>query len=291
VQHVTLKSIANNPDIKEGMSREEIDAAIRLNAEYEVLYDKPYPDGHKVRVTGPFTVESLSPHRSLAGLRADEPVAVKQAATRYRRADPTTGDIRSDGTDQVALWMIDTDYDGESFFVRHCYFTCGQDPYARLKKALKADIDEEAWASLLPHRLAPVPDPLHRAYRGKGDQRLWRRGSQGVRDRLTGLNGRQKTLAPDLLSNTCSGSVRGVSDLVDKQAEAGRLEVRDRRGVRRDQRCHRPTGPPHRAGAGDRVVGRRWHPLTRAVGGLEMRGRPGPGPVTRCHGPASARAA
>jgi len=37
--------------------------------------------------------------------------------------DPTTGEVRSSGTDQVALWMIDTEYDGESFFVRHCYFT------------------------------------------------------------------------------------------------------------------------------------------------------------------------
>jgi adenine-specific DNA-methyltransferase len=66
VQHITLKSIANNPDIKEGMSREEIDAAIRRHAEYELLYDKPYEDKRKVRVSGPFTVESLSPHRSLA---------------------------------------------------------------------------------------------------------------------------------------------------------------------------------------------------------------------------------
>ena len=66
VQHITLKSIANNPDIKEGMSREEIDAAIRRHAEFELLYDKPYEDKKKVRVAGPFTVESLSPHRSLA---------------------------------------------------------------------------------------------------------------------------------------------------------------------------------------------------------------------------------
>ena len=65
-QHITLKSIANNPDIKEGMSREEIDAAIRRHAEFELLYDKPYEDPKKVRVSGPFTVESLSPHRSLA---------------------------------------------------------------------------------------------------------------------------------------------------------------------------------------------------------------------------------
>ena len=62
-------------------------------------------------------------------------------------------------TDQIALWMIDTDYDDESFFVRHCYFTGGNDPYKRLKTALKAEIDEDAWAVALPDRLAPVPEP------------------------------------------------------------------------------------------------------------------------------------
>ncbi len=62
--------------------------------------------------------------------------------------DPNTGETRSDETDQIALWMIDTAYNGESFFVRHCYFTGGQDPYARLKRALKADIDADAWSSL-----------------------------------------------------------------------------------------------------------------------------------------------
>ena len=62
--------------------------------------------------------------------------------------DPTTGIVRSQQTDQIALWMIDTNYNEESFFVRHCYFTGGNDPYARLKRALKSDIDEEAWASL-----------------------------------------------------------------------------------------------------------------------------------------------
>ena len=66
VQHITLKSIANNPDIVEGMSRQAIDAAIRRHAEFELLYDKPCEDPKKVRVAGPFTVESLSPHRSLA---------------------------------------------------------------------------------------------------------------------------------------------------------------------------------------------------------------------------------
>src|SRR5262249_16934995 len=58
-------SIANNPDIKEGMTRDEIDQAIARHAESETLYDQPYEDKDIVRVTGPFTVESLSPHRSL----------------------------------------------------------------------------------------------------------------------------------------------------------------------------------------------------------------------------------
>ena len=73
--------------------------------------------------------------------------------------DPTTGEVRSNSTDQIALWMIDTNYNGESFFVRHCYFTGGQDPYKRLKTALKAEIDEEAWASLYRTTSRPFPKP------------------------------------------------------------------------------------------------------------------------------------
>ena len=340
LQHVTLKSIANNPDIKEGMTRREVDAAIARHAEYELLYDRPYFDSKKVRVAGPFTVEGLSPHRAMAfagsavdgtgatrvaeeevsngdvafehtvianlrsagiqngrrherltfdsvesyaspyiqaiGLREEAedgaargigiaigpqygtvgPSFIKDAAREANRAndldllcvlafafdpsvlgtgddyvasdegfanvaaerrlgrvpvllvrmnadlvmgeelkktgagnlftvfgepdieikredgdlrvvlhgvdvyDPNTGQVRSNDTDQVALWMIDTAYNEESFFVRHCYFTGGQDPYARLKRALKADIDEDAWASLnrTESRLFPRPD-------------------------------------------------------------------------------------------------------------------------------------
>jgi adenine-specific DNA-methyltransferase len=73
--------------------------------------------------------------------------------------DPNTGDLRSNDTDQIAQWMIDTAYNDESFFVRHCYFTGGQDPFARLKRALKADIDEEAWASLYRIESRPFARP------------------------------------------------------------------------------------------------------------------------------------
>ncbi len=308
VPHVTLKSIANNPDIKAGMTRDQIDAAIARYADTEILYDQPYEDNKRVRVCGPFSVESLSPHRVLS--TADEnqdssvseqeahkqqdfttmilnnlkkagvqntrknerltfdrldayagvwlnaageytdvdgktkrvaitigpehgtvgPQQVKEAAKeavqgvgfdllvvcgfafdphvaeevkRYGKLtvlptkmnpdlamgdellkktgagnlfmvfgepdvdikkqkdgqivveikgvdvyDPTTGQIRSSSTDDIACWFIDTDYNGESFFVRHAYFTGAEEPYDKLKRALRADIDEAAWSSL-----------------------------------------------------------------------------------------------------------------------------------------------
>lgn len=349
VQHITLKSIANNPDIHEGMTWEQIDAAIKRHADFEVLYDRPYEDKSKVRVTGPFTVESLSPHRSLAfaggpnnvehretiseeraaadpagpnfeqsildnlakagiqngrrkerirfaglepyagvymqavGERAEDedpseaapsrvgiaigpqygtvsPSFIKRAAREANRAgnidllcvlgfafdaqateviesdgvtvetsdegfasvagerdlgrvrvllvrmnvdllmgedlaktgagnlftvfgepdielrstddgqvvvdlkgvdvfDPTSGEIRSNDTKQIALWMIDTNYNEESFFVRHCYFTGGNDPYKRLKAALKAEIEPDAWESLYRTESRPFDKP------------------------------------------------------------------------------------------------------------------------------------
>jgi len=318
VPHVTLKSIANNPDIKEGMTKEQIEAAIARHADTELLYDQPYEDNKKIRVSGPFTVESLSPHRVLsadqerpatemeaskaagpgqfetmilenlkkagvqntiknerlvfdrldpyAGLYlhgAGEytengktkrvavcigpehgtvaPELVKEAAKEAVKGvgfdllivcgfafdphvseeakqygkltvltarmnpdlamgdellkktgagnlfmifgepdidiqkqkdgkllveikgvdvyDPTTGQIRSHSTDDIACWFIDTDYNDESFFVRHAYF-CGSDqPYEKLKKALRADIDEAAWSALYTTKSLPFDKP------------------------------------------------------------------------------------------------------------------------------------
>lgn len=62
--------------------------------------------------------------------------------------DPNTGDVRSGDTKSIAAWFIDTDYDEESFFVRHAYFLGANDPYKSLKTALKAEIDEIAWSTL-----------------------------------------------------------------------------------------------------------------------------------------------
>ncbi len=319
VPHVTLKSIANNPDIRDGMTREEIDAAIARHADSETLYDQPYEDRKRLRVSGPFSVESLSPHRVLstadddmdgtlsqkearqqqdfatmildnlkkAGVqntRKNErltfdrldaypgawinavgeytdaagkvqrvavsigpehgtvgPHQVKEAAKeavqgvgfdllvvcgfafdphvseeakRYGRLtvlpakmnpdlamgdellkktgagnlfmvfgepdveirpqpddqlvveikgvdvyDPTTGQIRSSSTDDIACWFIDTDYNGESFFVRHAYFTGADEPYDKLKRALRAEVDEDAWAALYSTTSRPFPRP------------------------------------------------------------------------------------------------------------------------------------
>ncbi|MFA5837506.1 MAG: site-specific DNA-methyltransferase [Bellilinea sp.] len=62
--------------------------------------------------------------------------------------DPTTGEIRSSSTDDIACWFIDTEYNGESFFVRQAYFTGADQPYDKLKRALRAEIDEGAWSAL-----------------------------------------------------------------------------------------------------------------------------------------------
>ena len=318
VPHVTLKSIANNPDIHEGMSRDEIDRAIARHADNETLYDQPYEDKDRVRVSGPFTVESLSPHRVLSladenqdgqvspeetsqhgdfasmilsnlrragvqnGIKNEKivfdrleaypgkwinaegeytdagggnrrvavsigpehgtvgPAQVKSAAMeavkgigfdiliicgfafdahvseeaqRYGTLDvlpakmnpdlamgddflkktgsgnlfmifgepdidittttksvvvtingldvydPTTGIVRASSTDEIASWFIDTDYNGESFFVRHADFTGAGEPYTRLQKALKAEVDEDAWASLYRTESRPFPVP------------------------------------------------------------------------------------------------------------------------------------
>ncbi len=304
--------------------QKEIDASIAANTEFEYLFDKPYTDNTKVRVAGPFTVESLSPHRTLAVDWDDELIDVLEAAEGKRKAaerdgsihdfahmilenlktagvqqahkedrisfssltgwpgeficaegtytegekqkragifigpefgtvsrpdlvaaareagdagfdvliacafnydahsaefdklgrvpvlkarmnpdlhmggdlkatgagnlfvifgepdikildaaegmkqvkvfgvdvfKPQTGEVISEGTDGIALWMLDTDYNEESFFVRHAYFLGANDPYKALKTTLKAEIDQEAWESLNSDISRPFPKP------------------------------------------------------------------------------------------------------------------------------------
>ncbi|GIK35878.1 MAG: hypothetical protein AMXMBFR45_01720 [Gammaproteobacteria bacterium] len=72
---------------------------------------------------------------------------------------PNTGEVRSDGADGIACWFIDTDYNEESFFVRHAYFLGANDPYSALKTTLKAEIDADAWATLHSDTSRPFPKP------------------------------------------------------------------------------------------------------------------------------------
>ncbi len=72
---------------------------------------------------------------------------------------PNTGEVRSDGPEGIACWFIDTDYNGESFFVRHAYFLGANDPYKALKTTLKAQIDAEAWELLRSDTSRPFDKP------------------------------------------------------------------------------------------------------------------------------------
>jgi adenine-specific DNA-methyltransferase len=72
---------------------------------------------------------------------------------------PNTGEVRSDGAEGIACWFIDTDYNEESFFVRHAYFLGANDPYKALKTTLKAEINEEAWATLNSDTSRPFDKP------------------------------------------------------------------------------------------------------------------------------------
>ena len=72
---------------------------------------------------------------------------------------PNTGEVRSDGAEGIACWFIDTDYNEESFFVRHAYFLGANDPYSSLKTTLKAEINQEAWDTLNSDTSRPFDKP------------------------------------------------------------------------------------------------------------------------------------
>lgn len=73
--------------------------------------------------------------------------------------DPTTGEVRSNSTDDIACWFIDTDYNEETFIVRHAYFTGADQPYEKLQRALRAEIDESAWSALYSTTSYPFDAP------------------------------------------------------------------------------------------------------------------------------------
>ena len=88
-----------------------------------------------------------------------EPGQVKVKVNGVDVFHPNTGEVRSDGPDGIACWFIDTDYNQESFFVRHAYFLGQNDPYKALKTTLKAEINEEAWETLHSDTSRPFDKP------------------------------------------------------------------------------------------------------------------------------------
>ncbi len=133
--------------------------------EWEVPREKPtgWP-GHTICAEGHY-LEADSERRAAIFIGPD--IEVEDAGTdqiRLRIAgvdvfDPSTGEVRSDNADRIATWFIDTEYNGESFFVRYAYFLGAGYPYKSLKTTLRAEIDEDAWSTLHSDVSRPFPRP------------------------------------------------------------------------------------------------------------------------------------
>ena len=122
----------------------------RMNADLHMATDlKPSPRANLFVVFGEPDIELLD--------APDDKLQVKIRGVDV--FDPAKGEVRSDNTDGIAMWFIDTDYNSECFFVRHAYFLGAQDPYERLKTSLKAEINLEAWESLHSDTSRPFEPP------------------------------------------------------------------------------------------------------------------------------------
>ena len=93
---------------------------------------------------------------------------------------PTPAKFAATAPTGIACWFIDTDYNEESFFVRHAYFLGANDPYKALKTTLKAEINAEAWATLHSDTSRPFDKPEVGPDRGEGDQPPRRRSDESV---------------------------------------------------------------------------------------------------------------
>jgi adenine-specific DNA-methyltransferase len=114
--------------------------------------------GEELVITGSGNQFSVAgePHIEIA-VESDEAVATIEGIDVY---DPATGEARSRDTDHVALWIIDPDDEGEGSVFRHAYFLGGQDPCTKLKANLKAEIDEDPWASRYHTTSRALPKPV-----------------------------------------------------------------------------------------------------------------------------------
>jgi adenine-specific DNA-methyltransferase len=145
-----------------GGSRDSVDRG------EEAEHADPSRDGEPARPGGRDQQNAGRP-QALAAIQALQPSDFPLSLTTDHKAQitvrgvdvfhPNTGEVRSDGPDGIACWFIDTDYNEESFFVRHAYFLGANDPYSALKTTLKAEINEEAWATLRSDTSRPFDKP------------------------------------------------------------------------------------------------------------------------------------
>lgn len=140
----------------------------RMNADLHMAEDlKNTGKGNLFVIFGEPDIDILSPEgKSLKVVTAGRetyPVAAgEKLVIKVKGVDvfkPQTGEVISDGADGIACWFIDTDYNEESFFVRHAYFLGANDPYSSLKTTLKAEIDREAWDTLNSDTSRPFDKP------------------------------------------------------------------------------------------------------------------------------------
>ena len=133
----------------------------RMNADLHMAEDlKNTGKGNLFVIFGEPDIDILDAMSGKA-LKAGEqaPGAIRVKVNGVDVFHPSTGEVRSDGADGIACWFIDTDYDEESFFVRHAYFLGANDPYNALRTTLKAEINEEAWATLHSDTSRPFDKP------------------------------------------------------------------------------------------------------------------------------------
>jgi adenine-specific DNA-methyltransferase len=126
----------------------------RMNADLHMAED--------LKNTGKGNLFVIFGEPDISLLQADEEKASGRIRVKVNGVDvfhPNSGEVRSDGPDGIACWFIDTDYNEESFFVRHAYFLGANDPYKALKTTLKAEIDEDAWATLHSDTSRPFNKP------------------------------------------------------------------------------------------------------------------------------------
>src|SRR5450830_59262 len=140
----------------------------RMNADLHMAEDlKNTGKGNLFVIFGEPDIDILSPDgKSLkmvvAGKETYPVAAGDKLVIKVNGVDvfkPQTGEVISDGADGIACWFIDTDYNEESFFVRHAYFLGANDPYSALKTTLKAEIDKEAWDTLNSDTSRPFDKP------------------------------------------------------------------------------------------------------------------------------------